>query len=268
MFELVMGPAVRRRTLLRTVALLAAAVPALRIGPAAAQSTISVGQLRGLAELGIERLGDEVTSVFGLYPPEADETLANVTRELALSATYRPRDLVSAAAVGIPQSGGQFIRAVTVEDTRALVQAAAAAGHRLSLLSAYRSYAYQVDVFASQVIRRNGDEDGANRFSAKPGHSQHQLGTTHDFQSTGTTFGTFARSDAGVWFWEHAHEYGYVFPYTEASAERTGYVPEAWHARWVGTPLSTFMWALGYRTAAGFNADDVVAAVREAAGFA
>ena len=63
------------------------------------------------------------------------------------------------------------------------------AGHVLYVGSGYRSQAYQVAVFAAQVVRW-GDEDIANRYSARPGHSQHQLGTTIDFT---TSFGAFIR---------------------------------------------------------------------------
>ena len=237
---------------------------ALVPGLARAQSDDLFAALVRGAEVGIERVGGEVVTVFGLPVSEAAESLANATRGIALPDGYRPRDLVSGWSAGLRSVGDQYVRAVVVPDTQELFRVAGTEGHSLALLSAYRSYSYQVDVFAGQVERR-GDEEQANRWSARPGHSQHQLGTTTDF-SGASIFRAFGESPEGQWFWENGHNFGYVFPYTSTSEPLTGYVPEPWHGRWVGRELALWMRGLNYQTAVSFCADDVVAAVRVAAG--
>jgi D-alanyl-D-alanine carboxypeptidase len=209
-----------------------------------------------------EPLGDG--RLFSLHPQVAREVWQKVTRYDALPPDYRPLDLVATWESGLPSAnGGQYLRQVIVPDTVELVRAARAEGLDVSILSGFRSYGYQVSLFGAQVARRGGDEEAANRYSARPGHSQHQLGTTLDFSG----FRAFAGSPAGAWVWEHAHEFGFVFPYTEASQDRTGYVSEPWHVRWVGRELATWMQGLGYQTSTERTADDLIAAVRTAAGW-
>jgi D-alanyl-D-alanine carboxypeptidase len=208
---------------------------------------------------GVERDSNgRVAAVFGLDPDVAQAVLLAATRIDALPDGYAPDDLASVAANGIPAAGRQLIRALILDDTRALIQAAAGDGQQLYVGSGFRSQAYQVDVFAAQVARR-GDAELANRYSARPGHSQHQLGTTIDFT---TDFATFRGSDAPTWLRENAHRFGFVLPYTAAASSRTGYVDEPWHGRWLGRPLADRLQAAGYQEWTDLDADDVVALVQ------
>ncbi len=193
-----------------------------------------------------------------LEPAVAAEVLLPATRADALPDGYAPADLVSAAANGIPAAGRQLIRALIVDDTRALVSEAASLGLELYIGSGFRSQAYQVDVFAAQTARW-GDAETANRYSARAGHSQHQLGTTIDFTAS---FRGFREGPAAAWLSENAHRFGFVLPYTPASSPLTGYIDEPWHARWVGGTLAGQMQALGYQSWTGLSADDGIAFVR------
>jgi D-alanyl-D-alanine carboxypeptidase len=184
--------------------------------------------------------------------------LLRATNADSLPDGYAPADVVSATASGIPSAGRQLIRAVIVDDTRALVQAAASAGHNLYVGSGFRSQSYQVDVFAAQVARW-GDEDTANRYSARPGHSQHQLGTTIDFT---TDFRGFRGSGAPDWLRDNAHRFGFVLPYTTAASDRTGYTDEPWHGRWLGRMLASRLYSAAYQDWTEVDVDDVVAMVR------
>jgi LAS superfamily LD-carboxypeptidase LdcB len=207
---------------------------------------------------GVERdQSGNVSNVFGLPSELAREVLLPATRADALPDGYMPSDLQSAAANGVPAQGSQLLRTLILDDTRALVNAATSDGQLLYVGSGFRSQAYQVDVFAAQVARW-GDEDVANRYSARPGHSQHQLGTTVDFT---TDFRSFRTSDAPAWLRDNAHHFGFVLPYTAAASSRTGYVDEPWHARWVGQPLASRLQTAGYLDWTDLDADDVVALV-------
>jgi D-alanyl-D-alanine carboxypeptidase len=208
--------------------------------------------LRALVRGGLQR--DEtglVTGVFGLDAGVASDVLLRATKADALPDGYAPADLVAAG-------GGHLLRALIIDDTRALIAAAQADGVDLYVGSGYRSQTYQTAVFNVQV-QRWGDAETANRYSAEPGHSQHQLGTTIDFTNT---FAAFRQSAAADWLRDNAHQFGFVLPYTPASVALTGYVDEPWHARWVGADLAGGLQALGYQQWPSTSADDVVALVR------
>ena len=245
--------------------MLGASLAALRLtGARAATESLD---LNSWARAGLERSPapeSGLVSVFGLDPSVADEVLLRATRVDALPDGYAPPDLVDTLSAGIPADGSQRIRSLIVPDTRRLIASAAEAGCDLYIGSGFRSQAYQAQVFAAQTARF-GNPDTAERYSARPGHSQHQLGTTIDFTSA---FRGFRGSDAAAWLQAHAHEFGFILPYTPASQACTGYIDEPWHARWVGPHLASSLQALDYQSWTDQCADDAIAAVRLAAGFA
>lgn len=219
--------------------------------------------LRDIVRAGIQRdPGGALVSIFDLPPETAAEVLLKATRDDALPEGYQPADLVNVRTHGLPANGQQVLRALIVDDTRALIAAGASVGLDLYVGSGFRSAAYQAAVFRAQTSRW-GDEDTANRYSARPGYSQHQLGTTLDLT---VSFRAFRESDAPAWLRDNAHQFGFVLPYTAAAAERTGYVDEPWHARWVGPGLATALHAAGYHEWTDVDADDAIAMVRAEAG--
>jgi LAS superfamily LD-carboxypeptidase LdcB len=221
--------------------------------------TPDLAAIRDWVRSGIERDDSgAVRGVFGLNTRASDEILLRATRTDALPDGYAPSDVVSASARGIPSVGGQLVRAVIVDETRALVEAARRDGYSLYVGSGYRSRSYQVAIFAAQVARW-GDEEVANRYSARPGHSQHQLGTTIDFTND---FRSFRGSDASAWLRDNAHRFGFVLPYTAASTPLTGYIDEPWHARWVGQALASQIQSAGYQEWTDIDVDDVISLVR------
>jgi LAS superfamily LD-carboxypeptidase LdcB len=229
----------------------------------AAPTQPDVDSLRKTLLDGIQRDADGASmTIFGLDIGLATDVLLPATRADALPDGFTPADLLSVAAQGIASAGRQTLRAPIVDDTRALIAAAADEGYDLYVGSGFRSQAYQAAVFVAQVARW-GDPETANRYSAQAGHSQHQLGTTIDFT---TNFGAFRRSPAADWLRDNAHQFGFVLPYTTAAVPMTGYVDEPWHARWVGEDLATRLQTLGYQTWPTLTADDVVAMLRTEAG--
>ncbi len=156
-----------------------------------------------------------------------------------LSSTYAPTDLVDTAAAGL--SGGHRIRRVALADLTALVGAARASGHPIRSISAYRSHASQVATFNDWVRRRG--EAAALRGSARPGHSEHQLGTTLDVThaggSAGWNYADWATNPTGAWMRDNAWRYGFVMSYPKSTpfSERC-YDYEPWHFRYVGREMA------------------------------
>jgi D-alanyl-D-alanine carboxypeptidase len=114
--------------------------------------------------------------------------------------------------------------------------AAAREGVVLTVSSAYRSYEYQVGSFDRWTKRLGRVE--AERVSAQPGRSQHQLGLVVDF---GGLENSFAQTRAGLWVKDNASRFGWSLSYPEGYEDVTGYAWESWHYRYVGTELAAFI---------------------------
>lgn len=176
-----------------------------------------------------------------------DVALTVLDRSYALPAAYVPADLVPAAEAGLTgASGTKLVRAVIVDDLRQMHADWAAAGLTIVIESAYRSYASQAGTFNSWVSRI-GVADALRR-SARPGHSEHQLGTTLDVTSPGWggRFGNWATETAeGAWLAENAWRYGFVMSYPRSSFARVCYDYEPWHYRYLGRQAAAEVRASG-----------------------
>ena len=120
----------------------------------------------------------------------------------------------------------------------ALQQMALAAkqdGVTLLVSSSYRPYTYQKTLF-ERYVRESGEKE-AERFSARPGTSQHQLGTVIDF---GSITDDFAQTRAGKWMVQNASKYGWSLSFPKGYENVTGYVWESWHYRYIGTEACAF----------------------------
>ena len=110
-----------------------------------------------------------------------------------------------------------------------LVSAASKAGLNMILRSGFRSYSHQQSLYNNYVARDGKAQ--ADRYSARPGHSEHQTGMAIDVNSLEQTF---ANSREGKWLAVHAHEYGFIIRYPKGKESVTGYMYEPWHIRYIG----------------------------------
>ncbi len=171
--------------------------------------------------------------------PATDWSTLIVDTIYRLPKRYAPDDLVSTARAGL--NGGFKVSGVMLEDLRAMAVDARAAGAGLAVQSAFRSYQYQVTTFAGWVARSSEAE--ARKVSARPGHSEHQLGTALDFRSADDptppwSLDDFAATPVGGWLHDHAREYGFVMSYPRGEAAETCYSYEPWHYRYVGREVA------------------------------
>lgn len=115
-----------------------------------------------------------------------------------------------------------------------MVEAAKADGIDLWVVSAYRSYGTQAALKSSYTVTYGS---GANAFSADQGYSEHQLGTTVDFTTSGIggALDPFGGTAAYEWLIGNAYKYGFVLSYPE---DNTYYMYEPWHWRFVGEELA------------------------------
>ena len=162
----------------------------------------------------------------------ADWALISVDTTYRVSSSYAPPDL---AGTGL--AGGGSVRSFVVADLQTMANAAAAAGAPLQVASSYRSYSTQVSTF-NYWVNVSGYQ-AALLASARPGHSEHQLGTALDFTSRGGSapwnYSDWATTAAGAWMKAHAWEYGFINSYPKGvSPSQTCYQYEPWHYRYFG----------------------------------
>ena len=134
---------------------------------------------------------------------------------------YVPPNLVTTAKAGT--NGGHRVRRLVIDDLGALVRAARRAGVTVRVESAYRSFAHQRDLY-EYYVDLLGPEKGALR-AARPGHSEHQLGTTLDISNTRGAYDWLAR---------RAWRFGFVISYPPGERQTSCYRNEPWHVRYVG----------------------------------
>jgi D-alanyl-D-alanine carboxypeptidase len=164
------------------------------------------------------------------------QLLVVVDRDHPLAADYEPSDLVNIVSFGIrARDNSMQLRRIIIQDLKAMFDAAEEDGHKLMVFSAYRSYKTQERVYNYWVTTLGQEE--ADRCSARPGYSEHQLGTAIDVTALdlkGDVFEEFGNSEAGDWMAKNAYKFGFVMSYPEGSELITGYKHEPWHFRYVG----------------------------------
>jgi hypothetical protein len=159
-----------------------------------------------------------------------------VDRWWGLPLDYEPDDLapVPAEWAGDAERERPYQLRVDARDALLrLLEAARADGIEIRVISAYRSGSTQRSIFLRNITRSGA----AQRYSAPPGHSEHQLGTCvdltdaarqHDFSRT------FDEQPEGQWLEQNATRFGFVRSYRPGNVDQTGYISEPWHWRYWG----------------------------------
>ncbi|MGL4738547.1 MAG: M15 family metallopeptidase [Cellulosilyticaceae bacterium] len=117
----------------------------------------------------------------------------------------------------------------------------------LVLVSGYRSYEYQKNLFNKKIQRLLQDgvpiervREEAATIVALPGCSEHQLGLALDVTTSALAeaedplIRAFGETTQGVWLVQNAHLWGFVLRYTQEKQCETGITYEPWHYRYVG----------------------------------
>ncbi|GEN84790.1 hypothetical protein SLU01_31020 [Sporosarcina luteola] len=113
-------------------------------------------------------------------------------------------------------------------------------GINLTAFSTYRAYAYQVTLY-DRYVQKDGVE-AADRYSARPGYSEHQTGMAFDIGEVNYekhwASNSFKETEAGKWVAANAYRYGFILRYPEGKEDITGYMHESWHFRYVGKDIA------------------------------
>lgn len=128
-----------------------------------------------------------------------------------LGAAYEPPDLSEVLVGGQPVT----LRSFVVGPLRAMLDAAASEGAAVAITSGYRSFKDQKRLLAASP--------GLDDTIARPGHSEHQLGTAIDL------------SGNREWLSVNASRFGFALSYpADRSPQWTCYREEPWHFRYFG----------------------------------
>ena len=152
-----------------------------------------------------------------------------VNKSNSLNDKFIPDDLTNITKLFPTNKSDIYLRQIILEDLTYMITDAKKDKSYLSIVSAYRSYKTQSIVYNGWKAKYGENE--ANRISAKPGHSQHQLGTAIDFNSLEESFES---TKEGKWLLENSWKYGFILSYPKGQENITGYKYEPWHYRYVG----------------------------------
>lgn len=164
---------------------------------------------------------------FMLNQPEELFYLAD--KNHAVSRDQAPENLVRPSNYGISYTRSEReVSSLIIDQLKNLYEAAAGENLDIVFASGYRSFDYQENLY-NRYVEEMGQEE-ADRVSARPGTSQHQLGTAVDF---GSITDEYALTAEGIWLEKNAGTFGFSLSYPRGYEEVTGYSWECWHYRYI-----------------------------------
>ncbi len=165
-----------------------------------------------------------------------DGYLILVNKQNFLPEDYVPEDLEGLKYFAKDRTpDARFMKKVAADHFHEMVEAAQEEGIDIVSTTAYRSFAFQKNLYNHYVSTKGQEE--ADKVSARPGSSEHQTGLVADLSTSEINYingSAFGNSAAGKWIAEHCWEYGFIVRYPDGMEEITGYTYEPWHVRYVG----------------------------------
>ena len=121
-----------------------------------------------------------------------------------------------------------------------MFNAAKTDGLNLFVKSGFRSFSTQKSLY-NNYVKRDG-KAAADRYSARPGYSEHQTGLAFDINKSNSSF---AGTPEANWLAENCYKYGFIIRYPEGKEAITGYIYEPWHIRYLGIETATAVYESG-----------------------
>lgn len=150
--------------------------------------------------------------------------------------------------------GKETINTSIINSLSRLFSEAEKNGFRFTLVSGYRSIAYQKNLF-DQSVQRHRDagyslEQAQNMtlsYSQMPGSSEHHTGLAVDIIDTAflndrqDLYDDVDQLISQQWLINHAVDYGFILRYPKTKVNWTGINYEPWHFRFVGQENAIYM---------------------------
>ncbi|MDD4027829.1 MAG: M15 family metallopeptidase [Bacilli bacterium] len=166
------------------------------------------------------------------------DTLALLNKYYKVDADYEPEDLVNMSLSHA--YSGHKTRQIVYTNYMKMCSEAKKDGYTLVTISSYRTNSFQEALYNDYANKNSVAY--ADSISARPGHSEHQLGLALDIVSINSGFGGFEETEEYLWLKDNAHKYGFIVRYPEEKEEITGYSFEPWHYRYVGVEVATYIY--------------------------
>ena len=144
---------------------------------------------------------------------------------------YRPPDL--------KDFGGQLLREETGNAYLKMREDGLKLGLNIRLVSGYRSVEYQSGLYNRYLS--SDSRENVDRYSARPGHSEHHTGMAMDVFGSQDGLRNFENTPEYPWVRDNCHKYGFIIRYLRETEHITGYEAEPWHLRYVGVEVATDM---------------------------
>lgn len=164
--------------------------------------------------------------------------------------TYIQGILVVNKSYPLPSNYNPGLNGEAMAAFDSMKKAAATEGINLFIVSGFRSYSYQANLYKNYVSRSG--QAAADRFSARPGHSEHQTGLALDLNSASSSF---AGTKEAIWLANNSFRFGFIVRYPEGKEAITGYMYEPWHMRYLGVDNSTKVFNSGLSLEEYLNID-------------
>lgn len=171
----------------------------------------------------------------------ADESLG--WNLMLVNSQYRIPDDYSVELIRL--SNGEQVDSRIYPDLQQMFDDARGDGYSLFVRAGYRSGEDQEDLMEDKIeaYRQEGysqreAEREAEKWVAKPGTSEHELGLAVDINAEGQTDGNRLYQ----WLAEHSWKYGFILRYPAEKEAITGIDYEPWHFRYVGKQAAKEMY--------------------------
>ena len=177
---------------------------------------------------------DKGSNHYGAYSEEITVKTPDHTVEVINGMSYVDGVLLANKTYSLPASYDP--KGLTKETSAAFKKMQTAAykdGISLWVCSGYRSY-YDQKYLYDMYCNRDG-KAAADKYSARPGYSDHQTGMAIDVNNASDSFGGTREAK---WLANNCAKYGFIIRYPKGKEAYTGYQYEPWHIRYVGTPLA------------------------------
>lgn len=128
-------------------------------------------------------------------------------------------------------------------DLQKMMEDCRAAGNKIVVISAFRTWSYQEGLYNRKVERLKAQGyqapevfDIAAQSVARPGTSEHELGLALDLVDASYTNLDTAQENTATqkWLMENSWRYGFILRYPNGTTDITGVIYEPWHYRYVG----------------------------------
>lgn len=175
---------------------------------------------KGIATLTVTDISNGLTDTLAVHVVDSADEVDFVTKVNGI--------VIANKTYPVPKNYNPGLDPETYAAFKRLREDALAEGLDIFFMSGFRSYEDQQRVYKGWVEKYNEEAD---RVSARPGHSEHQLGLAIDVNSIEFSF---ADTPEGKWLAENCWKYGFIIRYKKETESITGYMYEPWHIRYLG----------------------------------